>query len=145
MPYFVGKIVELPVTTSQDFTLFHILNDYSIDLWKQQTALIRRKNGIISVLTHPDYLLEERARRVYSSLLENLRTMIDREKIWAALAGDVDLWWRARRQMKLVRKDNEWEITGPEKERARLAYAILDEGRLFYELAEVPSREHLAR
>jgi hypothetical protein len=145
MPYFVGKIVELPVTTSQDYTLFHILNDYSIDLWKQQTALIGRKNGLISVLTHPDYLFEERARHVYSSLLEHVRTMIDREKIWVALPGDVDLWWRTRRQMKLVRKDNEWEITGPEKERARLAYAILDEGRLLYELAEVPSQEHLAR
>ena len=140
MPYFVGKIVELPVTTSQDYTLFHILNDYSIDLWKQQTALIGRKNGLMSVLTHPDYLFEERARHVYLSLLEHVRTMIDREKIWATLPGDVDLWWRARRQMKLVRKDNAWEITGPEKERARLAYAILDEGRLLYELAKVPSQ-----
>lgn len=145
MPYFVGKIVELPMTTSQDYTLFHILNDYSIDLWKQQTALIGRKNGLISVLTHPDYLLEERARHVYSSLLDYVRRMIDRDKIWAALPGDVDQWWRARSQMKLVHTDNEWEITGPEKERARLAYAILDEGRLLYELAEVPSQEHLAR
>ena len=145
MPYFVGRIVELPVTTSQDYTLFQILNEYSIDLWKHQTALIRGNNGLISILTHPDYLIEERARRVYSSLLEYLRTMIDREKIWAALPGEVDSWWRARSQMKLVRKDNEWEITGPEKEKARLAYAIFDEGRFFYELAEVPSREHLAR
>ena len=145
MPYFVGKIVELPVTTSQDYTLFRILNDYSIDLWKQQTALTRGENGLISILTHPDYLIEERARRVYSSLLEHLRAMIDREKIWAALPGDVDLWWRARHQMKLVRKDNGWEIIGPEKERARLAYAILEEGRLLYELDGVPSPEHLAR
>ena len=36
MPYFVGKILELPVTTTQDYTLFNILNDYSIDLWKKQ-------------------------------------------------------------------------------------------------------------
>lgn len=145
MPYFVDKIVELPVTTSQDYTLFQILQHYSLDLWKQQIALIRGKNGLISILTHPDYLLEERARRVFSSLLDYLRTMIDRENIWAALPGEVDLWWRARRQMKLVWKDNEWEITGPEKERARLAYAILDEGKLFYELAPVSSRQHLAR
>lgn len=145
MPYFLGKIVELPVTTSQDYTLFQMLNDYSIDLWKRQAALIRGKNGLISILTHPDYLLEERARRVYSSLLEHLRAMIDREGIWAALPGEVDSWWRARNQMQLVRKDTEWEITGPEKERARLAYAILDKGKLFYELAETPSSEHLAR
>jgi len=43
MPYFIGKILELPVTTSQDYTLFHMLNDYSIDLWKQQLGSDPRK------------------------------------------------------------------------------------------------------
>ncbi len=145
MPYFVGKIVELPVTTAQDYTLFHILNDYSIDLWKQQIALIRGRNGLISIITHPDYLFEKGACHVYSSLLDYVRKMVDQDRIWAALPRDVDLWWRARSQMKLVRKNNEWEIMGPEKERARLAYAVLDQGRLSYELAEVPCRERLAR
>jgi len=140
MPYFIGKILELPVTTSQDYTLFHILNDYSIDLWKQQLDLVRGRNGLMSIITHPDYLIEKRARRVYTCLLEYARKMTERDKIWAALPGDVDSWWRARSQMKLVRKDNEWEIAGPEKQRARLAYAILEGDRLLYELAEVPCR-----
>jgi len=138
MPYFIGKILEFPVTTSQDYTLFHILNDYSINLWKQQVNLIRGRNGLISIITHPDYLIEKNARHVYACLLEYARSMTEREKIWAPLPRDVDLWWRARSQMQLVRKDNEWEITGPEKERARLAYAILEGDRLSYELAEVP-------
>ena len=30
MPYFIGKILELPLTTIQDYSLFHILGDYSI-------------------------------------------------------------------------------------------------------------------
>ena len=90
MPYFVGKIVELPLTTAQDYSLFHILNDYSIDLWKQQLELIRRRNGLMSLITHPDYLIERRARNVYESLLDYLRQMLEREKIWAALPGDVD-------------------------------------------------------
>ena len=42
LPYFVGKILELPVTTTQDYSLFHILNDYSMRLWKEQRR--RRKN-----------------------------------------------------------------------------------------------------
>ncbi|HKW34957.1 MAG TPA: hypothetical protein VJN92_18245 [Candidatus Acidoferrum sp.] len=145
MPYFLGKIVELPVTTSQDYTFFHILNIFSIDLWKQQLNLIRGRNGLMSILTHPDYLIESRARRCYVSLLDYLRTMVDREKIWAALPREVDSWWRARSQMKLVRNGNGWEIAGPERERARLAYAILDGGQLFYELAEAPSRERLTQ
>jgi len=135
MPYFIGKIVELPLTTIQDYSLFHILNDYSIQLWKQQVALIRERNGLISFLTHPDYLVERRARAVYESLLDYLRQMVARERLWATLPGEVDRWWRARNQMKLVPRGDEWEIVGPESERARLAYAVFDGGRLVYELA----------
>ena len=97
----------------------------------------------MSFVTHPDYLIERRARNVYESLLDYLRQMLEREKIWAALPGDVDLWWRARSQMKLVSRGGEWEIVGPGKERARLAHAVLDGGRLVYELAESSPREHV--
>jgi hypothetical protein len=143
MPYFIGKIVELPLTTAEDYSIFHILDDYSISLWKQQLALIRERNGLMSLLTHPDYLIERRARNVYESLLDYLRQMVEREGIWAALPGDVDRWWRARSQMRLVSRGDEWEIVGPERERARLAYAVLDGGRLVYELAEVPTRNNV--
>lgn len=144
MPHFIGKILELPVTTTEDYTLFHIFDDLSIELWKHQVALVSERHGLMSVLTHPDYLFDDCARHVYPSLLDHLRKMIDRDKVWAALPGDVDLWWRARSQMRLVHKGSEWEIVGPEKEKARVAYAILDAGRLIYELAEVPWKEHLA-
>ena len=144
MPYFVGKIVELPLTTSQDYSLFHILNDYSIDLWKQQLTLIREKNGLMSFIAHPDYLIDRRARAVYEMLLDYLRQMVSRERIWATLPGEVDRWWRARSQMKLVSRGNEWEIVGPEKHRARLAYATLDGPRLVYELADNRSGQNVA-
>ena len=39
MPYFLGDILEIPVTTVQDYTLFSILDDYSIDLWKRQIEI----------------------------------------------------------------------------------------------------------
>ena len=135
MPYFIGKIVELPLTAVQDYSLFHILNDYSIDLWKHQMELIRKRNGLMSFIAHPDYLIERRARNVYEMLLDYLRGMVARENIWAALPGEVDRWWRARSQMKLVSRGQQWEIEGPDKERARLAYAVLDGERLVYELA----------
>ena len=144
MPYFVGKIVELPLTTAQDYSLFHILNDYSIDLWKQQLDLIKRRNGLMSFISHPDYLIERRARNVYESLLDYLRQMLEREKIWAALPGDVNLWWRERSQMKLISRASKWEIVGPGKERAQLAYAALDGDRLVYELPEASSRKDVA-
>jgi hypothetical protein len=135
MPYFVGKILELPLTAAQDYCLFHMLNDYSINLWKSQIEMIYKKHGLISFICHPDYLIEARPRAVYDSLLAHLREFVSREKVWHALPKDVDRWWRARSQMNLVRNGNEWEIEGPEKDRARIAYAILEDGRLRYEVA----------
>jgi hypothetical protein len=136
MPYFVGKILELPLTTTQDYSLIHILNSYSIDLWKTQLDLIRVRHGLMSFIAHPDYLVEGRARKMYQELLEYLRQIIAREKIWAALPGEVDQWWRARSQMRLERRGDGWEIAGEGKEKARLAYAFLDHGKLVYELAD---------
>jgi len=135
MPYFVGNILELPTATTQDYSLFYILNDYSLDLWKQQLTLISQRNGLMSFLTHPDYLIERQARKVYESLLDYLRQMIDHDRIWAALPGDVDRWWRARGQMELVPRGNDWEVTGTGKEKARIAYAVLEGGRITYQLA----------
>jgi hypothetical protein len=133
MPYFIGKIVEIPLTTAQDYSLFHILNDYSINLWNQQLHLIRKRNGLMSFLTHPDYLAERRARDVYELLLDYLREMVASERLWAPLPGEVDHWWRARSQMRLIPRGDHWEIVGPESERARLAYAVLDGGQVVYE------------
>lgn len=139
-PFFIGEILELPLTTSQDYSVFHILNDYSIALWKQQIGLIRQCNGLMSFIAHPDYLIDRRARRVYEMLLEYLRQLIAVEKIWAPLPGDVDRWWRARSRMKLVQKDGSWEIEGPEAEKARIAFAAVEGDRLTYEVSPACDR-----
>lgn len=133
-PYFVGKILEIPLTACQDYSLFQILNDYSIDLWKTQLDLIRSRNGLMSFIAHPDYLISPSARKVYESLLAHLRHLVDREKIWMALPGEVNWWWRARSEMRLVQNGTSWEIEGPESERARVAYATLDGDRLLYSM-----------
>jgi len=135
MPYFVGKILELPLTATQDYSLFHVLNDYSIDLWKRQMDMIQERHGLMSFIAHPDYLIDHRARVVYESLLDHLRQRIARDRIWAALPGEINRWWRARSQMQLVDSRGDWEIVGPQKEHARIAYAILDGDRIRYELA----------
>jgi hypothetical protein len=134
-PYFIGKILELPLTAVQDYTLFHILNDYSIGLWKKQTELILQKYGLLSFITHPDYLIESRAQAVYESLLDYLSQTCERINIWRALPAEVDRWWRARNEMRLVEDGSGWRIEGPESGRARLAYATLDGDQLVYTLA----------
>jgi hypothetical protein len=134
MPYFVGKIVELPLTTLQDYSLFYIFNEYSLDAWKAQLSLIRSRNGLMSFITHPDYLIAKRNRKLFEALLDYLRQMVAAEQIWAPLPGDVDRWWRARDEMKLQRRGDGWEIVGPQSEKARVAYAVLDGDRLVYEI-----------
>ena len=55
-----GDILEIPVMATQDYSLFHILYQYSIDLWRGQTEIIFRGNVIISLITHPDYPIEQK-------------------------------------------------------------------------------------
>ena len=132
MPYFVGDILELPLTTAQDYTLFHILNDYSTTLWKEQINVIRQRYGLISVITHPDYLTGQRERDVYADLLRHLGNLREQHGLWVALPGEVNRWWRNRQSMKLVRAGDGWRVEGPDRHRARVAYATLDDGRLTY-------------
>ena len=139
MPYFVGKILELPVTTTQDYTLFNILNDYSIDLWKKQINLIMEKHGLISFIVHPDYVSGSRERTVYEALLAHLADLRKEKGIWIATPGEVDRWWRQRAEMKLVKDDLGWRIAGPGSERARIAYASQKDGRISYTYSSTPA------
>ena len=132
MPYFVGKILELPLTTIQDYSLFHILRTYSIDLWKQQIALITKRNGLLSFITHPDYLIDKRAQAVYVALLSHLVQLQGQGKLWLTLPKEVNRWWRNRHEMRLVRHRNSWQIEGPDSHRARIAYATLEGDRVIY-------------
>jgi hypothetical protein len=132
MPYFIGDIVELPLTTIQDYSLFHILGDYSLDLWKQQIDLIRARHGLISFITHPDYLIEPRAQAAYVALLGHIRSLCADAGIWGALPAEVDRWWRTRRLLALVPDGASWRIEGPDAHRARVAYAVLDNGHVSF-------------
>jgi hypothetical protein len=144
LPYFVGDILELPLTTIQDYTLFYILNDYSTRIWRTQIELVQRHHGLISIITHPDYLTGSRERDVYIELLRDLSERRDRDRVWFALPGDINRWWRNRRQMKLVHDGRRWHVEGPDANRARIAYARrTDEGVTYSihnpETSEVPA------
>jgi len=125
MPYFAGKMVEIPLTTTQDYSLFHILGDYSIALWRQQLDLIGRSHGLASFNVHPDYIIEPKARATYVQLLQHIAGLRSDKKIWLALPGEASRWWRKRAQMHIVRRADGWAIEGPDCELAQLAYARL--------------------
>ena len=136
MPYFVGDILELPVTTTQDYSLFNVIDTYSQDLWREQIDLIIQQHGLISFIIHPDYLDTDKARNAYTTLLGYLSELRTNAGLWIALPGEVDTWWRQRSAMKLVAHEQSWRVEGPGAERARVAYATLKNGKVTYVFPE---------
>jgi hypothetical protein len=134
MPYFIGDILELPVTATQDYSLFHILRDYSINLWKHQIDLIMEAHGLISFIVHPDYITGSRERGTYEALLAHLAQLRQEGNIWTATPGEVNRWWRQRAEMKLIEDGESLRIEGAGKERARIAYASERDGQLVFSL-----------
>ncbi len=134
MPYFVHDLVEIPLTTTQDYMLFHLLGEYSLDLWKAQSAEILQKHGLLSFLVHPDYVIEDQPRKVYRDLLSWLGELAAAEPLWFALPGEVNTWWRVRNQMRVVSDGRSWRVEGPGSERAVLAFARIEDDHLEYEV-----------
>jgi hypothetical protein len=141
MPYFVGNILELPVTTTQDHTLFNVFNDYSLQLWEQQIQLISEYHGLISFIVHPDYILRSRAQTTYKLLLELLDGLRKERNVWVALPREVARWWTQRAEMNVVCRDGSWAVEGPGSERARVAFACVDGNRISYEISRPPDEE----
>jgi hypothetical protein len=136
MPYFIGDVLELPLTTVQDHGLFYILKEESIALWKKQIDLISARHGLVSFIVHPDYIVRQQERQIYIDLLQHISNLTADRNLWAAVPGEINTWWRERNQMRLQRTSTGWRIQGPGSERARVAYACLMDGQLTYSIEE---------
>jgi hypothetical protein len=139
MPYFLNEILEIPVTTVQDYSLFNILRDYSISLWKQQTKIVMEKHGCMSFIVHPDYVQHPRQLSVYKELLEYLNRLRRDNGVWITVPGEVNRWWRQRAAMRLVETELGWRIEGEGAERARIAWASEEDGHLALSLGNSQS------
>jgi hypothetical protein len=137
MPYFLNGILEIPVTTVQDYTLQNILHDYSISIWKQQIGIIMEKHGCMSFIVHPDYLLQPRQLSVYKELLAYLDQLRRDCNVWITTPREVNRWWRQRAAMTLDESRDGWRIQGPGAERARIAWASEVDGNLAISLEDV--------
>lgn len=134
MPYTIGDLVELPLTTIQDYALFNLLGQHSIELWRNQIEGILREHGLITILVHPDYLNDEDARRVYMELLTFLKDFCSSRRIWMALPEEIARWWKQREQMNMVCQNGRWQIEGQGRERARIGWAVLNGENISYRM-----------
>ena len=143
-PYFIGHILELPLTTTQDYALFHLLRNTSLELWEEQIRLIREKHGLIHILVHPDYILEEREQGVYLALLSYLDRLRRTEHVWITTPTQLNKWWRERNKLTLIHDVTQWRIAGDGCDRACLAYARLEGDTVRYEIPSVEAQKTTA-
>lgn len=131
-PYFVGNVLELPVTTTQDYSLFHILRDYTLTIWRAQVDGATAKHGLLNFIAHPDYLQERKAQETYRDLLALLCQNRLENGMWITTPNEVNTWWRQRNQLILASRGGTWRIEGTGKERARIGYARADGDNIVY-------------
>jgi peptidoglycan/xylan/chitin deacetylase (PgdA/CDA1 family) len=89
-PFIVGKFVELPYTLPQDHTLFYVLKQNDISIWKNKIEWIIKNNGMILLLTHPDYLIENKHFKIYEDLLIYLSSL---NNFWGCLPKEMSEYW----------------------------------------------------
>lgn len=139
MPFHAGSLIELPLTMTQDYSLYNILGWHSTELWRNELDTIVNSNGLISFNVHPDYVLPREGREVYLALLEVLSDLLPAKRVWQPLPKEAAEWWRQRSHLELVKQGNEWRITGDGAARACLAFAYLRDGQVHYRLSSTAS------
>jgi len=95
--------VELPYTLPQDFTLFVLMQEPTIEIWKRKLDWIARHGGMALVLTHPDYMnfdegkagLAEYPAQYYENFLEYIRREYE-GKYWHALPRQAASFYSTR-------------------------------------------------
>jgi hypothetical protein len=93
--------VELPYTLPQDHTLFIIIKEKSIDIWKKKVDWIAENRGMALLNTHPDYMnfggrkliLEEYPAQYYEEFLDYIKSKYEGQ-YWHVLPKDVARFWR---------------------------------------------------
>ncbi|MCP4990667.1 MAG: glycosyltransferase [Colwellia sp.] len=94
--------VELPYTLPQDFTLFIIMKEITIDIWKRKLDWIVSKGGLAQVTTHPDYMsfngnkciVDEYPIAYYTELLNYVKEQY-KDQYWHMLPREISRFWVA--------------------------------------------------
>jgi peptidoglycan/xylan/chitin deacetylase (PgdA/CDA1 family) len=120
LPYKIEDLVELPITLTQDHTLFDLLGYRDAKLWVEKARFLRSRGGMAVVLTHPDYVDLPHLLDAYRELLAEFA---DDPTAWKALPRDVSAWWRRRGDSHLVEVDGRWTVAGPAKREARVEFS----------------------
>lgn len=92
--------VELPYTLPQDHTLFVIMGERDISIWKKKLDWIVERGGMALLNVHPDYMnfsekklgLEEYPAKFYEDFLQYVKNEYDGQ-YWHVLPKDMADFW----------------------------------------------------
>jgi len=94
--------IELPYTLPQDFTLFVLMKEKGIEIWKKKLDWIAQHGGMALLITHPDYMnfggkklnYEEYPVEYYYKFLEYAEIKYH-GKYWHVLPKEIARFWSA--------------------------------------------------
>ena len=95
--------IELPYTLPQDFTLFVLMKERTIDIWKKKLDWIVQNGGMALLITHPDYMngnkgtcgLEEYPAEFYEEFLGYVKKNYEGH-YWNPLPKEVARFWKEK-------------------------------------------------
>jgi hypothetical protein len=106
--------VEMPYTLPQDFTLFVLMRESNIDIWRRKLDWIAENNGMALVNVHPDYTYfgkgtpgyEEFPVKLYLDFLEYVKKNYENE-CWQVLPRTAARYFKST-----IMGNSEFEIPG---------------------------------
>jgi hypothetical protein len=92
--------VELPYTLPQDFTLYILMKEPDINIWKTKLDWIAKKGGMVLLNTHPDYMgfgakdlgIEQYPAEYYEAFLSYIKSRY-RGQYWSVLPKEAAQFW----------------------------------------------------
>ncbi len=94
------EYLEIPYTLPQDFTLYILMQEKTIDIWKKKLDWIAEKGGMALVNSHPDYMnfsggrpgREKYPADYYIGLLEYVKTKYENQYWHPSFNGMLSFW-----------------------------------------------------
>jgi peptidoglycan/xylan/chitin deacetylase (PgdA/CDA1 family) len=124
-PYFIGDMVELPLTMPQDHTLFEILNHRDIRIWREKVMWIAAQGGLVVLNVHPDYMMDDTRFALYEEFLHFMKAQ---SGMWHVLPREISRWWRDRNRSMVRDNGIGLIIEGPAAGRASIVRHVLRDG-----------------
>jgi hypothetical protein len=124
LPYFIGNLVEIPVSMPDDDILIDRLNilktDVLYSVWNQILTEIWKRGEILVLQLHPErfFIFEKALQRL-------LKTAVGMEQVWIASLGEIAEWWRERNGLRFEFKrvsQHQTDIQCRGSMRARLSF-----------------------